>query len=358
MMRTGIEAIHPAATFHRQLIVDACRREGLTCPQTAYLVATAHHESRLGLWLEDTSGRVEATRFRPRGHAPLTGRAQYRRFANLLDLPLLDRPDLAAEPKLAAEILVLGATKGWFTGRTLAEFVNATGIDYVAARQVMPSAARPIRVAGYARTFEADLEGVPYGSPTPSDVRMSQDRLRRIGWPVPVDGELGPCTRRAIRDFQAGYTFAELCPSGSPDPLTRLALDECSSADGHASDNFRFAEFRTDDSSQLSPTNRAIRIDRRLVLGLEQYRAAVGGPVAIASAYRSLGHHRSLGGRPGSPHLAGRAVHVRDPRMPVDEVRALGAFGSIGHRRGLAVHLGVGDGLDPASAVPEVYPLS
>src|SRR4051794_41762425 len=36
-------------------------------------------------------------------------------------------------------------------------------------------------------------------------VRRAQQLLRRIGWPLEVDGVAGPQTRRAIKDFQRGW---------------------------------------------------------------------------------------------------------------------------------------------------------
>ncbi|MDH3682676.1 MAG: peptidoglycan-binding protein [Acidimicrobiia bacterium] len=369
MMPRSIEAAHPDAKEHIRLLQSVCRREGLSGPQSAYVLATALHESRLGLWMDDpTAGwsyedrrrlgntaEGDGRRYRGRGYARLVGRLQYRQWGLHLDLPLEAEPDLAAVPEIAAEILVTGMKLGRFTGRALAEFVNETKVDYVRARRVMPAADRPIRIAGYARHFEAELEGVTCEGPTKSDIQRAQSRLQAIGWPLAIDGFLGPYTRRAIRDFQSGYTYAELATDGCPDPLTRAALETCAANDGHASEHFRFDQFRTGGSQRLSATNRVIRVERPLLHALERYWEQVGAPVRLDCGYRSVGYNNQIGARPDSEHLRGRAVHVREPQLPAPAVMAMGVFSSIGCRQDLVVHLGVNDQVSPSE--PRVYAL-
>ena len=346
-MRRSIERQPQPARQNLDLLTRVCRNERLSCPQTAYVLATAFHESRLGLWMVDHR-LGDGDRYRGRGFAPLAGRAAYATFGRRLDLPLLTRPDLAARPEIAARILVRGMKLGLFTGRRLDEDIDDRRVDYVAARAVMDPSDRAVRVAGYARAFEAHLEGRDAAEPTSSDVGQAQRHLATIGWPLAADGHLGPLTARAIRDFQAGYCLAELPVDGSLEPITSLAIESCAAHDGFASDHFRFAEFRTAGSAELGARNRVIRVERALLEALETYRRAVGRPVGIACGYRSIEHNAAVGGRADSEHLVGRAVHVRTPELAVNAVRRLGAFGSIGHRSGLAVHLGV-----PVHATPD-----
>ncbi len=370
MLPQSVDDIHPEAKIHWRLLTERCRRAGLTGPQTAYVLATAFHESRLGQWMVDhTNGWAYEGRrrlgnvhdgdgptFRARGYARLTGRLAYGQWGRHLNLPLVSDPELASVPEVAADILVDGLRFGRFTGHALSEYVNEQQVDYPQARRVMPNRDHPVRIARYARHFEAWLDGVCPSGPTTTEVRRVQTRLRAIGWPVVVNGVLDPYTRRAVRDFQSGYSLTDLPADGCPDPLTRIALDACVDNGGHASPNFRFAEFRTPGCATLSATNRVIRVERRLLDALERYRDLVGRRVRIEAGYRSVDYNLAISGRPDSEHLDGRAVHVAGPHLPWAAVEALGVFTSIGHRAGMAVHLGVnvfGDANEP-----RVYPLT
>lgn len=359
VLHRSIDSSNPEIVRNTRLIEEVCRWERLSCPQTAYVLATAFHESRLGLWMVDFANRgdgdpIDDDRFRGRGFARLRGRAAYGAWAEHLDLPLLEQPELAARPEIAARILVEGMMLGRFTGYSLRDYIDDEHVDYAGARRVMAPADRPVRVAGYARSFEARLEGTANDEPTTSDVRRVQQQLAAIGWPLVDDGLLGRFTTRAIHDFQAGYCHTSLGTGGDLDPITRVAIETCARNDGFASDHFRFAEFRTAGPTRICESNRVIRVDRELLHGLETYRHFLGGPVKIECGYRSAHHNAAVGARPDSEHVAGRAVHLRHPKLPADAVVQLGAFSSIGHRAGLAVHLGVsGDG----PSAPRVYPM-
>ena len=346
---------HSRAATHIEHLLRASRSVNLNVPQTAYVLALAHDGSRLGLWMLDrTSGcayenRVDlgntrpgdGPRYRGRGYVPLVGRTGYAQWARYLDLPLVEQPELAAEPAVAAQILVLGVTYGRLTGRTLGQFVNEVVVDYIGAHQTIPGRGQARPVAGYARQFEAVLRNRTPSGPPSRRVASAQRWLRAVGWPVVVDGLLTTTTRRAITDFQAGYTLSALDPNGEPDGATLAALRRCALDGGYASGHFRFAEFATRGRQELTVGNQVIRIDRRLVLALERYREAVGRPVHIASGYRSTALTLGQPWPAGCDHTAGRAVDVADPVLTGGEVLDLGVFSAVGTRQGLAVHLEV-----------------
>lgn len=50
------------------------------------------------------------------------------------------------------------------------------------------------------------------------DARELQHALAEIGWPLDVDGNVGPQTRRAVADFQRGYAWAPLDADGVAGP--------------------------------------------------------------------------------------------------------------------------------------------
>lgn len=178
-------------------------------------------------------------------------------------------------------------------------------------------------------------------------VRQAQAWLREIGFRVEgqviaVDGKLGPITRLATTYFQSGWTPTELLPDGDPGPLTMTALEQCVAWEGRASAHFRFAEF-------ASKGNGDIRVDRRLILGLEDVRDVSGGPITVISGYRDGLHNRKVGGAKNSQHLYGRAADIQfgGSKLSLAAVKALQQFSGIGYypRRGnLVRHVDVRPG--------------
>ncbi len=162
-----------------------------------------------------------------------------------------------------------------------------------------------------------------------------QNALRTIGWPIQADGDDGPRTFEAVRDFQRGFAFWALEADGDPGPKTRKALEHALDTDGRCSENFKFTEFK-------SKGNGWIKVKRELVVGLEEYRDLVNGPVAIISAYRDPAHNKKVGGARNSQHLHANAVDL-NPVKRTSEVKRLRRFSGIGIQRatGLVRHVDV-----------------
>lgn len=138
----------------------------------AYLLATARHETadtmqpiyergakayfakyepgtKIGKELGNTS-KGDGYKYRGRGFAQLTGRANYRKFS------IEDEPDKALEPDIAANILVIGCLKGMFTGKKLSDYSTFTSM-----RRVVNGLDKAQLIAGYADGFLKALEAVP-----------------------------------------------------------------------------------------------------------------------------------------------------------------------------------------------------
>jgi GH25 family lysozyme M1 (1,4-beta-N-acetylmuramidase) len=190
-----------------------------------------------------------------------------------------------------------------------------------AARAPAPSAAPTPRAAPAPRPGAPAADG-----DGPLTVEEAQRALRKIGWPIAVDGDLGQRTTDAIRDFQGGYAFTALRASGRLGPKTNRALRECAANGGRCSEHFAFKEF-------ASKGNGWIKVDRTLVLGLERYRRAIGGAVTVVSAYRDPDHNRRVGGASRSQHLFGNAVDIPFA-LNRAQVRALRVFSGIGYQAG------------------------
>jgi lysozyme len=108
---------------------------------------------------------------------------------------------------------------------------------------------------------------------TVMSTREVQQALKRLGWPLKVDGAWGQQTYAAVRDFQRAFAYwGPLVIDGHAGPKTQEALRKSLEQDGKASPHFAFSEFK-------SNGNGWIKVNRALILALEEYRELVGGPL-------------------------------------------------------------------------------
>lgn len=100
-----------------------------------------------------------------RGFVQLTGRSNYRRATTRLRAlgylvagqDLEQTPDLAMHPDVAAAILFVGQTEGWFTGKKLADFFGAGRADWAGARRIINGQDRAAEIGGHGRAFRSAL---------------------------------------------------------------------------------------------------------------------------------------------------------------------------------------------------------
>lgn len=151
-MATALRAGPTGLTAEQQqavkLIAHNFDREGLTdYRQLTYMLATCWHESRFRpireikanedttVWLMQQ--KYWSTGYYGRGYVQLTWRKNYEVWARLTGADLVNNPDLALRPEIAAFILVRGMRTGLFTGRAIDRYINAQGCDYLNARKVV-----------------------------------------------------------------------------------------------------------------------------------------------------------------------------------------------------------------------------
>ena len=149
-----------------QLILQECARNGLSTPQTAYIMATAWWETahtvkpvEEAFWLSD-AWRAKNLRYHPwhgRGYVQLTWQANYIKAGKKLDRDLTTDPDAVMNPAIAAEILVLGSLDGWFTGKKLGDYINKTKKDYIGARRIINGTDKAQAIADIAVAYEKAL---------------------------------------------------------------------------------------------------------------------------------------------------------------------------------------------------------
>jgi GH25 family lysozyme M1 (1,4-beta-N-acetylmuramidase) len=186
---------------------------------------------------------------------------------------------------------------------------------------------------GNPKSLAAWLDGAPVKggggkqSPEPELSTMEvQTLLKRIGFPLKVDGNRGLETTQAIKDFQRGYVgdppIDPLLQDGLVGPKTVNALRDSAEHNGRCSAHFLFKEFASSHTGK-------IRVARELVAGLEKLRAHIRGPVGILSGFRDFNLGASL-----SQHKFGNAMDPTEPLSTVQEVAALKVFSGIGHSPG------------------------
>lgn len=231
---------------------------------------------------------------------------------------------------------------GAFEGSTLLRVLNEGHYDHVPSELNRWVKANGTTLAGLVTRRKA--EGALFSSGEEPDspdsdglsTREVQRALKKIGWPIDVDGAWGPQTYEAVRDFQRGFAFSTLLMDGHAGPKTQEALKKAVDRGGNSSPHFAFAEFK-------SAGNGWIKVNRDLVRGLEAYRELVDRPVSVISGYRDPARNASIpGAAKNSQHLYGNAVDI-EPLRPVPDLKRLNVFSGLGYQgsTGLVRHVDV-----------------
>lgn len=173
-------------------IITACVKERYPVSYTAYALATSYLETAHTMQpIKEIGGTAYFTRMydikgsRPakarelgnltpgdgakypgRGYVQLTGLKNYtlatkKLRAMGLDVDLVNDPDLAMRPDVAALVMAIGMKEGWFTGRKLSDDLPATGpanvIQFRNSRDIINGTDRQDDVATFALTFQDGL---------------------------------------------------------------------------------------------------------------------------------------------------------------------------------------------------------
>lgn len=159
-------------------LVQRCEGYGLTYPETAYVLATAYHETG---YAETVNGRkvinrdmlpikergsesyLRSKRYYPYigyGYVQLTWEDNFRRIGKLIGVDLLKNPEKALDKDIASEILIKGMVFGWFTGvgfHRKCPVYRYNHLSYVRARKIVNGTDKANLIADYAMVFEKAL---------------------------------------------------------------------------------------------------------------------------------------------------------------------------------------------------------
>lgn len=155
--------------------------EGSPASETAYALATAYHETagtlqpikeiggdRYFTRMYDVMGLRPITakkhgnvkpgdgpKYAGRGYVQLTWYNNYKLAGEKIGVDLVNNPNLAMQPDIAAKILRKGMDEGWFTGKKFKDYIPAkpSREDYIKARRIINGNDKAELIAGYAMKF-------------------------------------------------------------------------------------------------------------------------------------------------------------------------------------------------------------
>lgn len=152
----------------RQKTIDAiikeCYNQGIKkSEQIQYVLATVQHETndtfkpvKEAYWLNE-GWRKRNLRYYPfygRGLVQITWKSNYKKFGELLNIDLVNNPDLALEMDNAIFILVYGMKHGIFTGKKLDDYFGDKGSNFVKARKIINGKDKARHIALLAQAIE------------------------------------------------------------------------------------------------------------------------------------------------------------------------------------------------------------
>lgn len=107
--------------------------------------------------------------YRGGGYPQTTGRGNYRRSGQLVGVDLVSSPERILEPRIAAVTMIVSMTRGLYTGKKLADYLDGDTPNYVGARAIINGdvKANGGKVAGYAKAFETALREAGYQASKP-----------------------------------------------------------------------------------------------------------------------------------------------------------------------------------------------
>lgn len=159
-------------------IIEAWHDKGITdIRYIAYALATAYHETASTMQPiaeygkgagRDYGKKLKISRkpyttpnklYYGRGYVQLTWYENYEAMGKLLNVDLLNNPELAMQPDIAAKIMVRGMLNGDFTGKKLSDYFNEKITDPYNARKIINGLDKAKTIQGYYDVFYKGLCG-------------------------------------------------------------------------------------------------------------------------------------------------------------------------------------------------------
>jgi hypothetical protein len=155
----------------------------------AYTLATAYWETgrtmkpleEFGKGAGRVYGRAEnGFTYYGRGFVQLTWRENYEKLGQALGFDLENKPELALDPVIAAQIMCVGMERGLFTGKALEDYFDADTDDPVNARRIVNGTDKAKEIAAlYRKALTAVKAGLKPMTPKPPLVDQPTDMPNR-----------------------------------------------------------------------------------------------------------------------------------------------------------------------------------
>lgn len=169
LLRAVPSSMRSHARLSIPLILDEARRLGINDSRhIAYILATMQRESSFGADMvnEDPGVTISGgSRYIPRGYVQIVHDYNYLYWARRLGIDLMNHPEQAANPGIAAKIIVGGMRDGTFTGvdrngnlipgggHKLRDYINSRRTDFRQARRIVNSLDRAGEIATNAERY-------------------------------------------------------------------------------------------------------------------------------------------------------------------------------------------------------------
>lgn len=142
----------------------------------AYILASTYHESGHTMQPVAEYGKGKGRKYGipdaitghtyyGRGFSQITWKSNYEKFSKLLNVDLVNNPDLAMDTKISTDILFEGMLNGLFTGKKLADYFTGAIVvnhenyikTWVQARRIINGTDQAELIAQYALKFYSAL---------------------------------------------------------------------------------------------------------------------------------------------------------------------------------------------------------
>ncbi|MEP0518581.1 MAG: hypothetical protein ABJO09_00915 [Hyphomicrobiales bacterium] len=152
-----------------RLIIEECRKQGVLRNQAAYVLATAFWETARTMEpVREYGGEkyLKSKRYYPyvgMGYVQLTWRTNYEKASDKLGVDFVSDPRKLLKPEYAKTILILGMVEGWFTGKSLSDYITLQKSDFINARRIINGVDRKREIAEIAKDYDHALVDIGYG---------------------------------------------------------------------------------------------------------------------------------------------------------------------------------------------------